>query len=121
MKAGIDFDDIKPSDLIATATELSGKTIANNMNREIDDSGKCEIYVSGGGAHNPVLIQSIRDNSGSAVIRDFRDLGFDPDAKEALIFAVLANETLAGDGFEFESNSGEKKQIHFGKISFPDA
>ena len=120
-ETGIDFDDIKPSDLIATATELSGKTIANNMKREIDDFGKCEIYVSGGGAHNTVLIQSIRDNSGSAVIRDFRDLGFDPDAKEALIFAVLANETLAGKGFEFETYSGEKKQIQFGKISFPDA
>jgi hypothetical protein len=32
----------------------------------------------------------------------------------------LANEMLAGDGFIFDGEAGEKRKLNFGKISFPD-
>ena len=47
-------------------------------------------------------------------INNIDELGISADAKEAVLFAVLANEMLAGDGFEMET-----KKVNFGKISFP--
>lgn len=117
--AGIKLKSINPEDLVATVTELSAITIAQSIMANVKNPGESQIYVSGGGAHNPVLINRLKELLGQENLHDFSKLGFDPDAKEAIIFAVLANEMLAGDGFEFEPN-GEKKNINFGKISFPE-
>lgn len=117
--AGLNLKNIKPEDLVATVTELSAKTIAQSILSNVRKPQDSQIYVSGGGAHNPVLINRLKELLGQKNLHDFSKIGFDPDAKEAIIFAVLANEMLAGDGFEFESN-GEKRRINFGKISFPD-
>ncbi|MEX0662869.1 MAG: anhydro-N-acetylmuramic acid kinase [Balneolaceae bacterium] len=116
--AGIKLKNINPEDLVATVTELSAKTIAQSIKANVSKPEDCQIYTSGGGAHNPVLIKRLKEILVQTNLHDFSKLGFDPDAKEAIIFAVLANEMLAGDGFEFESN-GEKKRVNFGKISFP--
>jgi len=48
-----------------------------------------------------------------------KKLGIDPDAKEAILFSVLANETVAGEGFEYKSTSGKLKKLNLGKISLP--
>ncbi len=117
--AGMNLKNIKPEDLVATVTELSAKTIAQSITTNVKNPESSPIYASGGGAHNPVLMNRLKEILGQVELHDFSTLGFDPDAKEAVIFAVLANEMLAGEGFEFESN-GEKKRINFGKISFPD-
>lgn len=117
--AGMNLKNIKPEDLVATVTELSAKTIAESITANVKKPQDSQIYASGGGAHNPVLMNRLKELLGQENLHDFSKLGFDPDAKEAIIFAVLANEMLAGEGFEFESN-GEKKNINFGKISFPD-
>lgn len=118
-KSGFKPGDIPPADLIATVTEFSATTIAENIKKNVENFEQCVVYVSGGGAHNPVLIQGIKRNLGEKDILDFSELGFNADAKEALIFAVLANETLAGEGFELMSYDGQSKKINFGKISFP--
>lgn len=118
-KSGVNFDDINPRDLIATATELSGKIIAEHILKKSKIGQDTVIYVSGGGAHNPALMETIGKYLGSLTIHNFSKLGINPDAKEALIFAVLANETLAGNGFTFTDKKGIEKKIQFGKISFP--
>lgn len=118
-QADINYDEISPEDLISTATELSAVTIAENIKKTIIDIDNCQLYVSGGGAHNPVLMEAIRRHLNKSDLHDFSILGFDADAKEAVIFAVLANEALAGDGFEFESGAAGLKKIQLGKISFP--
>jgi anhydro-N-acetylmuramic acid kinase len=45
-------------------------------------------------------------------------LGVDGDAKEAVLFAILANETVAGDLAEGATLSG-LPLVGMGKISFP--
>ena len=113
------FDQISPEDMVATVTELSAVSIAVNMAACVPDVKKCGIYASGGGAHNPVLMKRLRDLLPGTELMNFSELGVDPDAKEAVIFAVLANEMLAGEGFPMETKSGVKK-VKFGKISFPE-
>ena len=71
----------------------------------------------GGGAHNPVLMGAINRLLGQN-IRLIDELGVAGDAKEAVLFAVLANEAVAGEAVYF----GEKKGVpgvSMGKISFP--
>ena len=48
--------------------------------------------------------------------KNTQDLGINPDAKEAVLFAILANETLCGGTTFFGNNS---PSVSMGKISFP--
>lgn len=111
-------EKIAPGDLIATLTALSGISIARSLKDHKSNSLKPAVYVSGGGARNPELVRIIEEELGRP-LKPMSELGIDPDAKEAVIFAVLANEMLAGRGFLMDSGIGERYPVNFGKISFP--
>ncbi|MCC5912774.1 MAG: anhydro-N-acetylmuramic acid kinase [Balneolaceae bacterium] len=113
-----DSVNIAPEDLIATLTALSGITIAGSLKDHKSNSLNPVVYVSGGGARNPELIRIIEEELGRP-LKPMSELGIDPDAKEAVIFAVLANEMLAGKGLLMESGFGDRYPVNFGKISFP--
>lgn len=115
---GADPASISPHDLVATVTELSVNAIADSIKSHCADYPNATIYASGGGARNPVLVGRIQEQLPGHDVHNFSDLGMDPDAKEAVIFAVLANEMLAGEGFPLETGTGTRK-VNFGKISFP--
>ena len=108
---------IEPKDLMATLTQFSAETISEAIRNAMPSGEVFEVYASGGGAHNPVLMGAI----GRLLGRDIRlidELGVSGDSKEAVLFAVLANEAVAGEAVYF----GEKKGVpgvSMGKISFP--
>lgn len=112
-----DRNAIAPADLIATLTQFSAETISEAIRNAMSTEDLFEVYASGGGAHNPVLMNAIRQQLGRN-IRVIDELGVSGDAKEAVLFAVLANEAVAGEGIYF----GEKKGVpgvSMGKVSFP--
>lgn len=111
-------EQINPADLIATLTQLSAQTIADSIKNVTGNRGDSTVYISGGGLHNPTLMKAIRQALPKYEIHPFGAIGFNPDAKEAAIFAVLANEMLSGGGFNINDKS--EHQINLGKISFPD-
>jgi anhydro-N-acetylmuramic acid kinase len=117
--ANIELGEISSEDILATVTELSAYTIAEAISGALKDRNHVKVYVSGGGAHNPFMMQRIKVHLSGMDVEPFTNLGYNPDAKEAVIFAVLANEMLAGDGFMIEDASGSQTQVNFGKISFP--
>lgn len=117
VKAGLDVDAIKPKDLIRTASELSARTIAESIRSQKNNGSSVMVYVSGGGAHNPYLMQRISELLPGIPVKNISEIGLSPDAKEAVLFAVLANEMLAGEGFKMEMTEKNKK-VNFGKISF---
>ncbi len=47
-------------------------------------------------------------------------MGVPPDAKEAVLFAVLANESLFGEGFSSPAGHQHARRFAFGKLSWPD-
>lgn len=115
-----------PADVVATLTRLTAETVAEALRREAPVLDGAEMIVSGGGSHNQTLTGWLRELLPELHWREGEDLGVPSDAKEAVLFAVLANETLCGDGFVDQggrtagsSNSGTGR-IGFGKISFPD-
>ena len=91
-----DAPDIGPTDLVATLTELTARTAAEAVRRFRECySGPWELVVSGGGAHNPVLLESLARHA-QMPVRKSDELGIPVDAKEAMAFAFLAWETLHG-------------------------
>lgn len=108
----------EPVDLMATLTRFSAETIADSISTAVGEN-EAVIYASGGGIHNPLLMEWIRDLLPGLRVYNFREIGFEPDAKEAVLFAVLANELLSGEGFKIDPGSKTANNINFGKISFP--
>ncbi|KRD58648.1 anhydro-N-acetylmuramic acid kinase [Flavobacterium sp. Root935] len=112
---------ISIEDLLATLTRFSAETIAEaiqfavkNSSHKIEDF---KIYMSGGGANNPLLVQWLKELLPCSFFKS-NDLGINSDAKEAILFAILANETVAGGDFKF--NSVKIPSVTMGKISMPD-
>lgn len=107
-----------PEDLISTLTEFSAWGIASEIKKKIGKSS-LDIYVSGGGWHNHTLMLNLKKELPNCRFRSTKKLGIDPDAKEAILFSVLANETVVGEGFEYKSKNGKLKKLTLGKISLP--
>jgi len=112
-----DTIDLHPNDLLATLTRFSAETIANAIRRTVGKK-KFEIYLSGGGAHNPLLTQWLQELLGVAKMKTTAAIGVAGDAKEAILFAILANETVAGGTTDFGKRS-RIPSVSMGKVSFP--
>ena len=78
------------------------------------------MYVSGGGMHNPLLMESIRQQLPDLKFYSTKDLHLNPDAKEAVLFALLANECICGEKISVGKGRNKIPAITMGKISFPD-
>jgi anhydro-N-acetylmuramic acid kinase len=112
------LSSLSRNDIIATLTQFSADTIVKAIDKVVDRSQLYTIYASGGGAHNPVLMKAIQDQLPDYNIQLLDTLGVSGDAKEAVLFAVLANETVAGKEMSFGSREGVPG-VTMGKISFP--
>ena len=113
--------ELSVEDILATLTRFSAETIAEailfvlKQNEAAEDS---TVYVSGGGLHNPLLMSYLQELL-PCTIKSTSELGIAGDAKEAILFAILANETVAGGNTNFGSVKGIPS-VNMGKISFPD-
>ena len=104
---------------LATLNEFSATSIVRAIQILTRDWPDYHVYASGGGIHNELLIDNIRRGLNGHTIESTSVLGVDPDAKEALLFAILANECVAGSPIRFGYNSPELAATTLGKISFP--
>lgn len=109
--------DFSHADIMATLNTFSAETMIEGIKRAIEGLENIKVYVSGGGLHNPMLMEQLKAAFPNAV-SSFLQLGLDPDAKEACLFAVLANETLAGDPNNVTSIK-DSPAVCMGKISLP--
>ena len=73
--------------------------------------------MSGGGAHNPVLMRHLGELLAPIPVATTAALGVDPAAKEAIAFATLANQTLFGLPGNVPAVTGAIGPRVLGKIS----
>lgn len=107
----------KREDLLATATELTPFTVFDQYNRFIAPRMRPdEVLVSGGGAHNRAMMEALRDYFRPVPVRRMESTGFSSDAKEAVCFAVLANETISEHAANIPQVTGARKPVILGKI-----
>jgi len=104
-------------DVLATLNRFTAEVVAEAIGRCFDDGSMPVIYLSGGGMHNPLLRKNLEGLLPGAIFRTTAELGIDPDAKEAVLFALLANEMLAGEATGFRRQG--IPMVAMGKVSFP--
>ena len=117
------FPNHSPEDYIRTALEFSSTSIANAYKdivlKRCPDLKK--IIFTGGGSKNPTLISSIKEKLPKTIkIESLSESNSTfSNAKEAMAFAVLANEFLAGRPGNVPSVTGAKKLAILGQLSCP--
>jgi anhydro-N-acetylmuramic acid kinase len=112
--------DLGMEDIVATLTHFTARSIA----RAVKDFVRLEglektLYVGGGGAHNKYLMKILGEEIGSLQVRKIEELGVPVDYREAIAFAVLANETLEGRPGNISRVTGARREVILGKISIP--
>ncbi|NNG41752.1 anhydro-N-acetylmuramic acid kinase [Pseudoalteromonas sp. NEC-BIFX-2020_002] len=108
-------------DVMATLNRFSAQVIANAINQCSVNLSNVQVYASGGGIHNPLLMKHLLALCPQLdEIKNTQALGINPDAKEAVLFAILANECLAGEKQRFGNQTQGIPNITMGKISFAD-
>ncbi len=109
---------IKPYDVLCTLNAFTVNIIVAALKRNFNTNTNFTVYSSGGGMHNPLLMQTIQEKLPEVNFKTTKDLNINPDAKEAILFAILANEALVGNNNNFETKNPSIPNVSMGKISF---
>lgn len=109
---------LSPADIIATATEFTVYAIFKNYESFIKPNTEInEVIVSGGGAKNKFMLNSL-EKYFKVPVRITDEFGVSSDAKEAICFAVFANETVMGNPINITSVTGARSRTVLGGIYF---
>lgn len=112
-------EDLSHADVVRTLTDFTVYSITNSIQhlQSLHPNLTFTLYISGGGLHNPLIRDTLQQHIPAVTVHSFDQLGIDPDAKEACLFAVLANETLCGTTLDYGIEGAPN--ISMGKISLP--
>jgi anhydro-N-acetylmuramic acid kinase len=106
----------KPEDVLRTVTIFTSLSIANAVQQFILPRTRVdEVIVSGGGARNSLMMVYLAATVGFP-IRFSSELGVQPEAKEALAFAILAYEAYHGRANNLPSATGASHPAILGKL-----
>jgi anhydro-N-acetylmuramic acid kinase len=115
-----EYDPNRLIDLLATTTRFTAESIVRAYERWILPRWNLnEAIVSGGGAYNKTLLRHMRERLAPLVVKTFDEvegIGFPGKAKEAVAFAILANETVQGRPSNLPSATGARRPAILGKI-----
>jgi len=106
-------------EVMATLNRFSADTTADAIKGSMEKNESYSVYVSGGGMHNPLLMENIRSQLPGMKFYTTADLHINPDAKEAVLFALLANECVCGEKINVGKGRNKIPSVTMGKISFP--
>jgi anhydro-N-acetylmuramic acid kinase len=109
------------ADVVATATSLTARSIADALRRLVLPRGSFgDFVVSGGGANNPTLLAMLANELKplGLTIRASDEFGLPSEAKEAAAFALMAYETWNRRPSNVPSATGAKRLAILGKISY---
>ena len=100
-----------------TLLELTATTIVDAIRQTLP--GTQEVFVCGGGVHNPVLMQRLADLLAPASIDTTEALGVAPDTVEALAFAWMAMRRMRDLPGNLPSVTGASKELVLGAVYAP--
>ena len=107
---------LPPVDVQATLLELTAVTIADSI-CSLSQTEK-EIYVCGGGAYNPRLMQRLQDLLPNDKVASTSVLGVDPQWIEAMAFAWLAQQTINHRPGNLREVTGAKREVILGGVYY---
>lgn len=113
----LDEFDVKgcdPADVQATLAELTARSIADAVRKEV--RGATQLFVCGGGANNRDLLARLARNLPDARIDTTAAVGLDPEWVEAIAFAWLAMRTVNGETGNLPGVTGASHKVVLGTI-----
>jgi len=108
-------NNICNKDIMATATAFTAVTIADAYRRFLPKMPE-QVILCGGGVKNRTLVNMLQQQLEKTKILTTGSLGIDPDAKEAVSFAILAWATIKGVTNNVPAATGGQKPVILGKI-----
>jgi len=110
--------ELSSEDLIATATALTAESIALGVRNFVTPEMRVdEVFVSGGGTHNPTLMRLLTKAMNPIPVKESTEVGLDVDAKEAIAFAVMAYETAHQRPSNVPMATGARRSVVLGKLT----
>ncbi|MGH8163780.1 MAG: anhydro-N-acetylmuramic acid kinase, partial [Rhodanobacteraceae bacterium] len=116
LRARLD-DRARADDVQATLVALTARSVADAIAVHAKDAD--DILICGGGVHNPVLMQALRDALAPRRVASTAQAGVDPDYVEAMAFAWLARERLEGRPGNLPSVTGAEGPRVLGGVYRP--
>jgi len=109
----------KKEDLLATITMFTASSIVHHYETFIFPAYSIdEVIIGGGGSYNNTLMNMIKAQIGKRCsVYTQEEIGMSSEAKEAVAFAVLANETLSGYPSNVPSATGALSPVILGNIT----
>lgn len=112
------FPDTRVGDLIATHVALTASALRQAVDSVIGPPDTISrVVASGGGFHNPVLVGALSSALGGQTILTSERFGIPADAKEAVLFALLANDRILGIPAGLPAVTGASHPALLGKIA----
>ena len=110
--------NLDPTDLVATLTAFTAQTIFDYYRRFLFPHHSVdEIYISGGGSHNLTLMEHLKTLFQPVPLLPIDSTGISGDAKEAVAFAILANEAVHGHPTNLPQVTGASQPMVLGTFS----
>ena len=114
------YHSCEPNDLIHTFTWFTAYSIAYHYKKYlISEYGLKKCIIGGGGAYNSYLLELIRNEIPEVTAMTQEEHGFSSEAKEALAFVILGNQTYHRSPSNVPSATGAKKSVILGQITYP--
>lgn len=106
---------LEDTDIVASATALTARSMADAYER-FADGWPDRVIVSGGGARNPTLLSMLREHV-DCPVDPLETHGYDADAKEAMLFALLGVAHVDGVPGNLPRVTGAQRAVCLGKRS----
>lgn len=108
---------LSDADIVATATMLTVESIARAYRRFLLPRGGIDdVVVGGGGSSNPVLLAWLAQALAPAQVKTTDEWGIPSKTKEAVAFAILANEAVTGNPSNVPAATGAAHPVVLGKL-----
>ena len=104
---------VADADVQATLVNLTVATITAEIRKHIAPD---QVYICGGGAHNTTMMTALQTALPDAEVASTAAAGLDPDWVEAIAFAWMAKQTLAGQRIETAAFTGATEPVILGGI-----
>jgi anhydro-N-acetylmuramic acid kinase len=115
-----EFSSVPHEDWLNTLTNFTVYGIYRNYEKYLKKECELdELIISGGGAKNLFLLKLLKEKFGQVEVKAIDEIGVSSDAKEAICFAVLANETISGNHSNIPRATGASRSTILGKICLP--
>jgi anhydro-N-acetylmuramic acid kinase len=107
-------DAYRPEDVQATLTDFTAHAIAAAIERHCTAAD--EIYLAGGGARNPALVQRIASRAGKRPVAPTDALGVPTAHVESMAFAWLAMKCVRREAIDLTAVTGARAPRILGAI-----